>query len=231
MSGQSRSKIADLKTTALVLRRTNYGESDRILDLLTPTGKVTALAKGARKEKSKLAGGIEMFSVSEVVLHRGRNDFFLLTSAKMKKFYRGILSSLEKLELASLALKKTNRAAEGFDTEEYYDLLIQVLDGLENDFNLTMLETWFYFNLIRIAGEQVNLITDTTGAMLALEDHYVWDPTEKALQKLPAGKISANEIKLMRLMLSAPLTVIARVQNVDKFLPEILYIAKSLNQF
>ena len=48
----------DKRTQAIVLRRTNYGEADRILQLLTPEGKKSVMAKGVRKEKSKLAGGI-----------------------------------------------------------------------------------------------------------------------------------------------------------------------------
>lgn len=65
---------SDLRTRAIVLRRTNYGESDRILNLLTPEGKVAVLAKGVRKEKSRLAGGIELFSISDVVIHQGRSN-------------------------------------------------------------------------------------------------------------------------------------------------------------
>ena len=60
---------SDLRTQAIILRRTNYGESDRILTLLTPEGKFSVLARGARKEKSRLAGGIELFSVSDVTIH------------------------------------------------------------------------------------------------------------------------------------------------------------------
>lgn len=41
----------DLHTRAIVLRRTNYGETDRILNLLTPEGKKSVLAKGVRREK------------------------------------------------------------------------------------------------------------------------------------------------------------------------------------
>lgn len=52
---------SDLRTQAIILRRTNYGESDRILGLITPHGKLSVLARGARKEKSRLAGGIELF--------------------------------------------------------------------------------------------------------------------------------------------------------------------------
>ena len=40
----------DIRTLAYVLRRTNYGEADRILNLLTPTGQYSAIARGVRKE-------------------------------------------------------------------------------------------------------------------------------------------------------------------------------------
>ena len=45
----------DLRTKAIVLRRTDYGEADRILNLITPQGKIAVIAKGVRKEKSKLS--------------------------------------------------------------------------------------------------------------------------------------------------------------------------------
>ena len=45
------------KTLAIVLRRTDFGEADRIVNLLTPNGKQVAIARGVRKPKSKLAGG------------------------------------------------------------------------------------------------------------------------------------------------------------------------------
>ena len=43
----------DIRTKAYVLRRTNYGEADRILNLITPEGKISVIAKGVLKEKSK----------------------------------------------------------------------------------------------------------------------------------------------------------------------------------
>ena len=64
----------DIRTKAIVLRRTNYGEADRILNLLTEKGLISAIAHGVRKEKSKLAGGIELFCVSDITAHEGRNN-------------------------------------------------------------------------------------------------------------------------------------------------------------
>ena len=39
----------DIKTKGYVIRRTNYGEADRILNIITPLGKLSAMAKGVRK--------------------------------------------------------------------------------------------------------------------------------------------------------------------------------------
>jgi len=60
------------KTKAIVLRRTNYGEADRIIQFITPVGKISAIAKGVRREKSRLAGGIELFQFVRLFLWMAR---------------------------------------------------------------------------------------------------------------------------------------------------------------
>ena len=55
------------RTQAIVLSRRDFGESDRLLKLFTPDyGKISAVAKGARKPKSKVGGHIELFARSDV---------------------------------------------------------------------------------------------------------------------------------------------------------------------
>ena len=76
------------RTKAIVLRRTNYGEADRIVTLLTPLGQRSVMARGVRREKSRLAGSIELFAVSDVVLRRGKGDLYVLTQARLENFYR-----------------------------------------------------------------------------------------------------------------------------------------------
>ena len=101
----------DLRTSAIILHRTKYGETDRILNLLTPEGRKSCIAKGARKEKSKLAGGIEMFTVSDIVIHESeKSHLAILTSAKMTKNYLNIISDLACFELGSKIIKMTNKA-------------------------------------------------------------------------------------------------------------------------
>ena len=218
---------ADLKTEAFVLRRTNYGETDRILNLLTPSGKISCLAKGVRKEKSKLAGGIELFTLSNVILHKSqKSDLYLLTSAKMKTFYSNLLIDLDRLELASKIIKELSRITEQVDNEEFFSILKQSLEGLNNGLDFRLVETWFNFNSARARGEQINVLSDTDGQQLQQDLRYVWDPTERALKQLPQGNVGAEEIKIIRLMLVSPLALTSRIKNISDLLDPILWISK-----
>ncbi|MGH7882408.1 MAG: DNA repair protein RecO [Candidatus Dormibacteraceae bacterium] len=59
---------------AVVIRKVDYGEADRIYTLLTSEhGKVGVIARGVRRSKSRLAAGLELFSQIDVQLARGRN--------------------------------------------------------------------------------------------------------------------------------------------------------------
>lgn len=70
-----------IKTEAVVLRSIRYGEADRILHLYSPTlGRFGAIAKGARKPKSRFGGRLEPFFRLDLVLHQGRSDLMTVTS-------------------------------------------------------------------------------------------------------------------------------------------------------
>lgn len=226
---------ADLHTKAIVLRRTNYGESDRILNLLTPEGKVAVIARGVRKEKSRLAGGIELFSVADVVVRYGRHNqsqdrqsLGTLTSAKMLNFYSNIISDISTLELASALLKKLDRAAEHADNPAHFDLLSQSLASLNRGDSLDLISAWFSLNLARASGDEINLLYDASGQPLSPEVAYFWDPLEAALRPDPAGNIRASEIKLARFLLANPLHLAKNIDHLQDILPPLLPLAKSL---
>lgn len=207
---------SDLRTQAIILRRTNYGESDRILTLLSPEGKISVLARGARKEKSRLAGGIELFSVSDVTIHQSHHaKLATLTGARMLKFYGNILTDLPRLKLASSFLKSINRVAEQTDNPEFFDILNQALAGLDRGCSLLLVSTWFNYNFARTTGEEINLVRDVYGSPLNPDQTYVWDGLEAALRPDPDGPIGASEIKLARLLWSTKLQLVANIENVD----------------
>ena len=72
-----------MKTEGIVLRSLRYGEADRILHLYTPTrGRLSAIAKGVRKAKSRFGGRLEPFFRLDLVLYEGRSDLLTVTSAE-----------------------------------------------------------------------------------------------------------------------------------------------------
>lgn len=207
---------ADLRTYGIVLRRTNYGESDRIVNFVTPEGKISALAKSSRKEKSRLAGGIELFTLADITIHQSKTfGMGILTSAKMLKFYGGILQDFDRLELASKFLKWINKHTENREGDEYFNLLKQGLNGLNKGLDLELVQSWFVLNLARINGEEINLVQDTDERPLDPQLLYQWDNIESALRPSLHGKIDAKAIKLTRLILASPLLLIAQIDQAE----------------
>ena len=226
----SRDTQSEIRTLAYVLRRTNYGEADRILNLITPKGKITAIAKGVRKEKSKLAGSVEMFSLIDINIHQGKSEFGIVTNAKMLTYYDVVLKDLEKMEFAALVLKKINLAAESSDNPEFFDIVDAVLKALKIGVANYVIETWFWLNYAKALGEQVNVYRDVEGKELSEFCRYSWDKIEMAMVERENGEIDADAIKIIRLMLNNDLTIISRIKNLDEKILPILRIAKAINK-
>ena len=202
----------DIKTLGYVLRRTNYGEADRILNLITPLGKIAVLAKGVRREKSKLAGGIEMFSLSEYTIHRGRGELGIATSAKMMKYYGEIIKDYHRMELGVFLLKRLNMAAENSESAEFFEILDQALNALNDNRDTRLVEAWFLLRLVRATGEEINLYRDGSGNRLESDKRYEWDKYESAFVEKADGGYGANEIKMLRIMATSNFEVVKRVR-------------------
>ncbi|MBQ6486851.1 DNA repair protein RecO [Candidatus Saccharibacteria bacterium] len=216
----------EIKTKSYVLRRTNYGEADRILNLITSAGKISAIAKGVRKEKSKLAGSVEMFSLTELTIHKGKGEFGTITSAKMLRFYENLLKDYNRMELASMILKKISLAAEHSDSPKFFEITDESLKALNDGVSPALVEAWFLINLTKETGEDINLYRDAKGEKLSPDENYVWDVSESAFCKKENGEFGVDEIKMLRLMMTNKLEIAARVKDYDKITPLLLKFAR-----
>ncbi len=218
--------VEDLKTLGVVLRRTNYGEADRILNIITPVGKVAAIAKGVRKARSKLAGGVEMFCLSELQIHQGRSELGVVTSARMLRHYKGILQSYERMELAAEILKRVSAIAEQIESAEWFEMTRQCLEAIDEEVNLRLVEGWFWLHFLRAKGEEINLYRDNNGEKLAADRRYDWDGMEGVFAENTNGECGADEIKVLRLMTTADLAMVRRVKIDEKIFDKIYGIIK-----
>ncbi len=221
--------MQDYRTKSLVIRRVNFGEADRILTLITKLGRLECLAKGVRKEKSKLSGGIELFTLSDVVVHqKSENHLAILTSSRAEKFYSNLLTSLEKIELASIFLKMTDRATKNVSSPDFFELLNSTLAHLNSNTNPILIETFFRLNLAKISGENLNLNFDTNGEKLKINQNYFWNSLSASFEPAISGNFNTTDIKVLRFLLSSDLSTSARLkyQDYDK----LLIIAKSVSE-
>ncbi|MDL2363365.1 MAG: DNA repair protein RecO [Patescibacteria group bacterium] len=193
-----------LTSKGIVLTRTDYGEADRIITLLTPeAGKLRLMARGVRKQKSKLAGGIELFSVSDVTYIHGRGAIQTLISARLLTHFGNIVSSIERVQLGYELLKMLNKATEDQPEPEYFDLLQAGLHALDQTLIGTkLIQTWFEAQLLRLSGHSPNLHTDVVGNKLVADAKYSFDFESMSFASLPDGLYSAAHIKTLRLLFS-----------------------------
>ena len=216
------------RTRAVVLRRTNYGEADRILQLLTPEGRRSVMAKGVRRQKSKLAGGIELFAISDVVLGEGKGELGILTSSRLVHFYRHIIEDYDRLQFGYFAVKEIARASETVDEPEWYDALSEIFMALDSQtIGLEMTQAWFYVHYAALLGHELNLEFDTNGEKLDSDKTYRYDVGEQGLRQSPGGEITAEHIKLLRLIASKSLKILAQIGGVETILPDCLQVARS----
>jgi DNA repair protein RecO (recombination protein O) len=77
------------KTEAIVLRSLRFSEADRILHLYTADrGRVGAIAKGARKTKSRFGARLEPLSHGELMLHEGAGELHTVTGVELLRSHR-----------------------------------------------------------------------------------------------------------------------------------------------
>jgi DNA repair protein RecO (recombination protein O) len=204
-----------------LLSRTDFGEADRIITMLTPDrGKLRLVAKGVRKLKSKLAGGIELFSVSHITYIKGRGELDTLISTRLVTHYDDIVKDITRTMLGYDLIKMLNRATEDEPEPEYFDLLRQAFEALDDaTVPLPVVRLWFAMQLLRLSGHTPNLRTDTSGDKLSADASYNFSFDDMTFANADgpaghAGRITANHIKFMRLGFNGqPAKVLAQVQG------------------
>jgi DNA repair protein RecO (recombination protein O) len=122
-----------VKTEAVVLRSMRYGEADRILHLYTPDrGRVSAIAKGVRRARSRFGGRLEPFFRLRIELHEGRSELLTVTGANTVDGHARLRGDAGALDAAARACDAVGRL---FETSEphpgVFNLLCRKLSLLD----------------------------------------------------------------------------------------------------
>jgi DNA repair protein RecO len=225
--------VNQLQARAIVLSRTDYGEADRIITVLTHEhGKLSLMARGVRRVKSKLAGGIELFSVAEISYIKGRGQIDTLTSARLVHYYESIVQSIDRVQLGYELIKQLHRATEDQPEAEYFELLEAAFIALDTQgIRTDLIRLWFQSQLLRYAGHSPNLKSDTNGNKLIADQLYSFDFDAVAFTVHPEGHFSSHHIKFLRLVFSGnPPQILNQISGLDALLPDCTPLVQTMLQ-
>lgn len=227
--------MQQVTTQAIVLSRTNFGEADRIVTFLTPDkGKVSGMVKGARKARSKLAGGIELFSVSDISYIAGRGDLATVTSTRLLHHYAGIVKDLDRTNLGYELIRSLNKATEDSPEPEYFKLLDEAFAALDDKvIDLGIIKVWFAAQLLRLAGHTPNLRTDGQGGKLEAGKAYSFNFDTMGFQESRADQSNygADQIKFLRLVFEDhPPKYLQKIKNAPALAGQVSTLLSALNQ-
>lgn len=185
------------KDRAIILSRIDYSERDRILTMLCAgLGKVSVLAKGVRSQKSRLAGGIELLSETDVSLVEGRSSMMTLTSARLHSHFGELVKDMARMQRAFAHIKAVNSIADDRSGQEYYPLLATSLGSLNQlDYDPRIIDIWFNLHILHLSGSQPNLRLETAEESSTFE----FDHDRQQFKPVTDGPFTRNDLKILRL--------------------------------
>jgi DNA repair protein RecO (recombination protein O) len=144
-----------VRTEGVILRRRDFGESDRILVVFTKKlGRVSGIAKGARKPSSKISGHLELFSQTSFLVSRGRN-LQLITQAETIESYDRLRQDLAGIGLGSYVVELVDAVTtEEGSNIQLFELLVATLQSLDNGLDPEIVIHNFELELLGLTGFQ-----------------------------------------------------------------------------
>lgn len=124
--------MSSYKTEGVILKRSNYGEADKILTIYTKNyGKVRALAKGVRKITSRKGGNLEIFNHCVLFLAEGRN-LHIVTEAQVINSFSRWGDKLSEAAAAFYIVELVDQLTpDGQVSRPVFDLLVETLRDLD----------------------------------------------------------------------------------------------------
>ncbi|HWQ14750.1 MAG TPA: DNA repair protein RecO [Roseiflexaceae bacterium] len=206
------------RTEAVIIRRSDFGEADRVLTLITPQGKRRVVAKGVRKTTSRLAGHIELFTHATLLLAVGRSLDIVTQSAILEGF-DGLRGDLERIGAAYYVAELIDRLTEDEDeNRRAFELLVGTLRALDATRSPDLALRHYELHLLEALGYRPQLHSCAACQELLTEDARHFNPAAGgalcprcAPADRGAQRMSLPAFKLLRFLQAQPLEAVERL--------------------
>jgi DNA repair protein RecO (recombination protein O) len=196
------------QTEAIVLRRTDFGEADRLLTVFTPErGKLRLIAKGARKPSSRKSGHVELFSYGRYLVAVG-HDLDIVTQAETIEPFLPLHEDLLRATYAYYVAELTDAfTPEQDENRPLFTLLKEAFGWLAAADNLPLVARYYEIHLLGLAGYQPQLfVCGACKKPLEPETNY-FSPAQGTVycrqcgrERTDTAELSANALKVLRFL-------------------------------
>ncbi len=183
----------DRTTRAIILRSVDFKESDRILTLLTETlGRISVLARGARKSNRRFAGALATFAVFEAVLGHRRGELWPLKEATLLDAHPNLATDLKRVEAGSLVLELAREVTtEQLPDDRLFSLVVRVL-SLIGDIELNKVDAVVIAGTLRILAQSGTAVStihcNACGKPVPADKKVYFNPARGGVVCTPCGK-------------------------------------------
>jgi len=205
------------RTPGLILDKRDFRESDRFFTIFTKKyGKIEALARGERKIKSKLRGGLELFYLSEVQFVQGRH-WKTLVDASLQENFSNIREDLSKLRVASKIAEVSTKLIRGQEKHpEIWNLLLRTFKELDSNSHKFLTYHYFFWRLVSHLGykpqlEQCSIChNDLTPTQLYFDAEQGGVVCSNCNES-SSRRVSSDIVKIMRVILNGDWETLTRL--------------------
>lgn len=146
--------MGTIKMSGIIISENNLGDYDKMLTMLTPgLGKISCVAKGARRQKSALLAGTQFLCFGEYMMYKGANTYNINSCETIEVFYN-LRTDLDKLNYAVELTKIIRDVTE--ENQNSYKILQLFLNTLyilsETDKNPELIISTFKLKLLCFLG-------------------------------------------------------------------------------
>ena len=187
-----------IKISGVVISENSLGDSDKILTILTPNiGKITVVAKGAKRPKSLLMAGSQFLCFGEYILYKSQ-DMYKMNSCEPIEVFYNVRIDLEKLNYASHITKIINDVTT--ENQNNYNILKLFLNTLytisETDKELDFILSIFKFRLLKILGYSPNILECTSCGKKDEKEYKYFSIKDDGFKCSNCGRLDTSSIEI-----------------------------------
>ena len=146
------------KIEGIVINDTNYGESSKILNVLTKDyGIIGVISKGCRKVKSNLRTVSNKMIYGDFNIYYKENGLSILISVDLKRYFKNIMTDIVKISYATYLIELTQQTYKQNPSIDIYNLLIDGLNKIEDNFDPLIITNIIELKFLDYLGIGINV--------------------------------------------------------------------------